>query len=114
MSVQGNGPSRAALSGLTLLMVVALTVQLAPMVAQAGQTSRVHEQVRLAEPIRVVMGAPARRQGEKNDKVSDFARREVVPLRLWDVKPGAVSSADVAAAMHLRLEMLVSLPPPGV
>jgi hypothetical protein len=110
--VHGQVPSRAALSGLTLLLVVALTVQLAPMVVQAGQASRVHEQVRVAEPLRLVMGVPARRQGEKNDKVSLFARRDVVPVRLWDVKPGGVCSVDATAAMHLGLEMLVSLPPP--
>lgn len=112
MTVQGQVPSRTALSGLTLLLVVALTVQLAPMVAQAGPTSRVYEQVRLAEPVRVVLGATVRRQGEKNDKVSLFARRDVVPARVWDVKPGAVCSVDATAAMYLGLEMLVSLPPP--
>jgi hypothetical protein len=58
------------------------------------------------------MGVPARRQGEKNDKVSLFARREVVPVRLWDVKPGGACAVDATAAMHLGLEMLVSLPPP--
>lgn len=84
------------------------------MVAQAGQTSRVHEQVRVAEPMRLVMGLPARRQGEKNDKVSLFARREVVPALVWDVKPSGVRAVDATVAMHLGLETLVSLPPPGV
>ena len=82
------------------------------MVVQAGQASRVHEQVRAAEPLRLVMGLPARPQGEKNDKVSLFARRDVVPARVWDVTPSGVPAVDVTAAMHLGLEMLVSLPPP--
>lgn len=101
------------MGSLTLLLVVALTLQLAPMVAQAGQTTRMHEQVRLAEPMRMVVGVPARRQGEKPDKVSVFARLPIVPARVWTVQPGVTFAHPATTPMHLHLEMLVSLPPPA-
>jgi hypothetical protein len=50
------------MGSLTLLLVVALTMQLAPMVVSAGPAARGFEQVRLTEPLRIVVGAPARRR----------------------------------------------------
>jgi hypothetical protein len=100
------------MGSLTLLLVVALTMQLAPRVVSAGPATRGYEQVRLAEPLRIVVGVPARRQGEKNDRVSTFARRTVVPARVWDCVLAAPRAAALPGAMHLRIESLVSLPPP--
>jgi hypothetical protein len=114
MSVQGTQPTRAAIGSLTLLLVVALTLQLAPMVANAGSSARVHEQVRFAEPLRLMVGVPAKRQGEKPDKIVAFARRDIVPVRAWRVLAAIVPAADVGRASHLDLELLVSLPPPAV